>query len=261
MSVDTPANILHGHYENGVQSGGRIDYVHLFSVIALIILAIACINFMNLSTAQASRKMKEVGIKKTMGINQSALIVQFLGESMLVALLSLVIAIPTRCFTPSQFNEVTNKHLHFTIGPDPILSITGIVLFTGFVSGCYPAFYLSRFNPIAVLKGKLTTSFGELWVRKGLVIVQFTISIIFMVGFFIVNKQIEFTQNKNLGYHKDNVISFQRQGRIDQNDYEAFISELKNIAGVVNASCMFGSLLDKDKAMHVGFVLEWPSPE
>ena len=251
---------LNDRYENGVQSGGRIEYVMLFSVIGLIILAIACINFMNLSTAQASRKMKEVGIKKTMGINQNALIAQFLGESMLMALLSLIVAIPIVVLLLPQFNEVTNKHLRFIAGPDAILSITGIVLLTGFVSGCYPAFYLSRFNPIAVLKGKLPTSFGELWVRKGLVIVQFTISIIFIVGFFIVNKQIEFTQNKNLGYHKDNVISFQRQGRIDQNDYEAFISALKNIAGVVNASCMFGSLLDRDGAMHRGFSWDGQAP-
>jgi putative ABC transport system permease protein len=244
---------LNDHYENGVQSGGRIEYVRLFSVIALTILTIACINFINLATAQASRKMKEVGIKKAMGINQNALIGQFLGESMLMTLLSLIVAIPIVVLLLPQFNEVTNKHLRFIAGPDAMLLILGIVLLTGFMSGCYPAFYLSRFNPIAVLKGKLATTFGELWVRKGLVVVQFTASIIFIVGFFIVNKQIEFTQSKNLGYHKDNVICFQRQGRLDQNDHEAFISALKNIRGVVNASCMFGSLLDRDGAMHSGF--------
>ena len=244
---------LYGNYENGVQAGGRINYVWLFSAVALFTLAIACINFMNLATAQASRKMKEVGIKKAMGINRTALVVQFLSESMLMAFLSLGIAILLVVLLLPVFSDITNKQLHLHIGLNAILSIAGIVLFTGFVSGCYPAFYLSGFNSVTVLKGKLASSFGESWQRKGLVIVQFTVSIIFIVGFFIVNKQMEFTQTKNLGYNKDNVISFPRQGKVDQHDYEAFISELKSIPGVLNASSMFGSILKKDIAVHSGF--------
>lgn len=250
---------LYGRFENGVQTGGRIEYVRLFSIIALFILAIACINFMNLSTAQASRKMKEVGIKKTMGVNRNTLIFQFLGESIAMAFLSLVIAMLLVILLLPQFNELTNKQLHLAPGLQPILTIAGIVLFTGIVSGSYPAFYLSGFDPAQVLKGKLIASFGEVWIRKGLVITQFTLSVVFMVAFLIVNQQIEFTQTKNLGYEKENILLFQREGRINWDNHEAFISTLKNIPGVMNTSCMFGSILNKDLAMHSGFSWEGQS--
>lgn len=251
---------LHGHFENGVQSGGRIEYVWLFSIIAVFILAIACINFVNLSTAQASRKMKEVGIKKAMGVNRYALIFQFLGESTLMAFLSLAVAILLVVLLLPRFNELTNKQLHFTPGLHPILSITGIVLFTGIVSGCYPAFYLSEFDPAKVLKGKLTTAFGEVWIRKGLVITQFALSVVFIIAFLIVNKQIQFTQTKNLGYEKDNVLIFQRQGRINWDNHAAFMSALKSIPGVVNTSYMFGSVLNRADALHGGFSWEGQPP-
>jgi putative ABC transport system permease protein len=251
---------LNGRFENGVQSGGRIEYVWLFSVIAVFILAIACINFMNLSTAQASRKMKEVGIKKTMGANRNELISQFLGESILMAFLSLAIAILVVILLLPQFNALTNKQLRFVFGVSPVLSIAGIVLFTGIVSGCYPAFYLSRFDPAKVLKGNLTTAFGEVWIRKGLVITQFVLSVVFIIAFLIVNKQIQFTRTKNLGYEKDNVLIFQRQGRINWNDHGAFMSALKGVPGVLNTSCMFGSILNRDRALHGGFSWEGQPP-
>jgi putative ABC transport system permease protein len=251
---------LLGHFENGVQSGGRIEYVWLFSIIAMFILAIACINFMNLSTAQASRKMKEIGIKKTMGVNRNTLIFQFLGESILMAFLSLAVAILLVVVLLPQFNELTNKHLHFTPGFKPVLTITSIVLFTGIVSGCYPAFYLSGFDPVSVLKGKLIASFGEIWIRKGLVITQFTLSVVFIVAFLIVNKQIEFTQTRNLGYERDNVLVFERQGRINWDNHEAFMTSLNSIPGVVNSSYMFGSILKRDLALHSGFSWEGQSP-
>jgi ABC-type antimicrobial peptide transport system permease subunit len=262
---------LHGRFENGVPSGGRIEYVWMFSVIATFILVIACINFMNLSTAQASRKMKEVGIKRTMGVSRRTLILQYLGESTMMAFLSLVVAILLVVLLLPQFNELTNKHLHFTPGPKPILSVAGIVLITGIFSGCYPALYLSGFDPAKVLKGKLSTSFGEVWIRKGLVITQFALSVVFIVVFLIVNKQFQFIQTKNLGYEKDNVAIFQRQGRINWNNHESFMSALKDIPGVVNASCMFGSVLNRADALHGGFSwegqppgikeIQFPSPE
>jgi len=252
---------LYGHYENGVQSGGRIEYVWLFSIIAVFILAIACINFMNLSTAQASRKMKEVGVKKTMGANRNALIAQFLGESTLMAFLSLAVAVILVVLLLPQFNEFTNKRLHFTINPGMILSVAGIVLFTGIAAGSYPAFYLSRFDPTKCLKGKLIVSFGERWIRKGLVVTQFVISVIFIVGFLIINQQLEFTQTKNLGYSKDNILVFERQGRrANWNDQEAFMSTLRNIPGVIGASCMNGSILDPEESEHSGFTWEGQAP-
>ena len=235
---------LYGQYDNGVQVGGRIAYVKLFSIVALFVLVIACINFMNLSTAQASRKMKEIGVKKAVGANGKALVMQFLGESILMAFISLIAAILLVILLLPQFNEITGKYLYLNIGISDILIVVGIVLFTGLVSGSYPAFYLSGFNPVTVLKGaKLKASSGEQWVRKGLVILQFSISIVFIVGFLVVNKQIEFIQTKNLGYNRDHIISFAREGRYDK-DPEVFLSALKNIPGVVNVSSMPGSILD-----------------
>jgi putative ABC transport system permease protein len=249
-------NYLHGHYENGVQTGGRIEYVWLFSLIAIFILAIACINFINLSTAQAARKMKEVGVKKTMGVKRNTLIIQFLGESTLMAFLALAVAAVLVIVLLGPFNEITDKQLHFTITPPLVLTLLGVVLFTGIVAGCYPAFYLSGFDPIKSLKGKLAISFGERWIRKGLVVTQFVISVVFIVAFIIVNRQLQFTQNKSLGYSKDNVLVFERQGRIDWNNHEAFMATLRNTPGVIGASCMNGSILDPEETLHRGFTWE-----
>jgi putative ABC transport system permease protein len=160
-----------------------------------------------------------------------------------------------------QFNEFTNKRLHVAISPDLVLSVLGIVLFTGIVAGYYPAVYLSRFDPIKILKGKLTISFGERWIRKGLVVMQFVISIVFIVAFLIINQQLQFTQTKNLGYSKDNVLVFERQGRVNWKNQETFMSALRSIPGVVNASCMNGSILDPEEAMHNGFSWEGQAPD
>lgn len=253
-------NYLKGHFENGVQAGGRIEYVWLFSMVAVFILAIACINFINLSTAQASRKMKEVGVKKTMGVNRKALIFQFLGESTFMAFLSLGIAVLFVVLLLPQFNELTDKRLYFKLEPNAIALIPAVVLLTGTVSGCYPAFYLSGFDPVRVLKGTLIASFGEIWIRKGLVITQFTLSVVFIVAFIIVNKQIEFTQTKNLGYEKDNVLVFERQGRINWDNHEGFMATLNSLPGVVNSSYMFGSILSRDIALHSGFSWDGQPP-
>lgn len=238
---------LYGRYENGVQVGGRIQYVKLFSIIGLFILIIACINFMNLTTAQASRKIKEIGVKKTLGANRKTLILQFLGESLLLTLSSLIISIGLIVLLLPQFNEITGKHLSLSLDVQAISSLLALTILVGLLSGCYPAFYLSGFNPAAVLKGKFNTAFGELWIRKSLVIFQFSLSVIFIIGFFVIGKQIEFIQTKNLGYHRDNIIHFLREGGIYK-DPEVFLSALKNIPGVVNASCMPGSILDGSDA-------------
>jgi putative ABC transport system permease protein len=241
---------LYGKYENGIPVGGRIAYVRLFSVIAIFILLIACINFMNLSTARASRRAKEVGIKKAIGSSLEALIVQFLLESMLITFLSLIIALILVELLLPQFNSITSKSLNLTFNTSLTLSIFGITLITSLVSGSYPAFYLSGFNPTTVLKGKLNTSIGELWVRKGLVIFQFALSVIFIVGLLIINNQIEFTQTKNLGYNRENIVCFKWIGKIwsgdDVNkDLALFLAESKNTPGVVMATNMSGNILNE----------------
>ena len=238
---------LYGNYENGVQVGGRIEYVRLFSIIAIFILLIACINFMNLSTAKASRRLKEVGIKKTLGASRKALIFQYLGESMMMTFLALTIAIFLVVLFLPHFNQITGKQLVLSFDATLILSVLGITLFTGLIAGSYPALYLSGFNPTTILKGKLNTSLGEVWIRKGLVIFQFTLSIILIVGVLVVYQQIEYVQTKNLGYDKDNVLYFEIEGRVAENrsagHLEAFLSEVRNIPGIVSVSSIGQSIV------------------
>jgi len=226
---------LYGTYENGVQVGGRIEYVKLFSIIAIFILVIACINFMNLSTARASKRMKEIGMKKSLGASQTSLIFQYLSESVLMAFLSLFVAIILVKFFLPQFNGITGKQITMNFNSFHILIFLGITLFTGLIAGSYPALYLSGFNPVTVLKGKFNSSIGELWTRKGLVIFQFALSSILIVSVLVVYKQIKFIQNKNLGFDKDNVIYFDMEGRVAENR-DVFLLEVKNIPGIVNAS-------------------------
>ena len=247
-------NYLYGNYENGIQAGGRIDYVKLFSLIALFILIIACINFMNLSTAKASRRIKEIGIKKVVGADRKTLIFQYLGESILLTFLSLFLAlIIVEGFLP-QFNQITGKQLSLQYDAKLVLSVISITLFTGLVAGSYPALYLSGFHPATVLKGKLPTSAGEVWGRKGLVVFQFSLSVILLVSVLVVYKQIEYVQTKNIGYDKDNILYFEREGRLKEN-LEAFLTEMKNIPGVENASSIGQSMVGGGNTTKG---LDWP---
>ncbi|MBN1820550.1 MAG: ABC transporter permease [Prolixibacteraceae bacterium] len=239
---------LYSRYENGQPSGGRIEYIRLFSIVAIFILIIACINFMNLSTAKASGRFKEIGIKKAVGANRAILIYQHLGESMLMTLISLMLSIGVVVLFLPYFNEITGKQLVFTFGKELIFSIVGILLFTGLVAGSYPALYLSGFRPVEVLKGKLRGSVAEFWARKGLVIFQFVISVTLIVSVLVVYKQIEFVQSKNLGYNRDNILHFNAEmkmeddenffayeGKLEKN-VETLLNEINNIPGVVSVS-------------------------
>ena len=235
-------NYLYGKYENGKPVGGRITYVTLFSAIAIFIVIIACINFMNLATAKASRRIKEVGIKKAMGAPRKTLVVQYLGESLMMALLSMAVAILIVDLLLPRFNAITGKQLGLFLTGELGITLLVITLFTGVVSGVYPAFYLSRFNPALVLKGKFNVPSGEQWARKGLVIFQFTLSIIFIVSVGVIYRQMEYVQEKHLGLEKDNVIYFKLEGNAPVK-LETFLAGLKNIPGVVHASSMWGSVV------------------
>ena len=232
---------LYGRYENGKLAGGRIDYVILFSAIAGFILLIACINFMNLSTARASRRLKEVGIKKAIGVTRKEISQQYLTESMLITMISLLISLIGVATLLPQFNLITGKQITFQPDLSILMGATVIVFITGMVSGSYPAFYLSSFRPVEVLKGKLITSLGELWVRKGLVVFQFSISILLITAMAVVFRQIDFVQSKNLGYNKKNTISFERQGSLVPN-LEPFLNDVRSTPGVMYASSMSGSI-------------------
>lgn len=245
---------LYSKYENGIQAGGRITYVKMFSLIAVFILVIACINFMNLSTAKASRRLKEIGIKKAIGAQRKSLILQYLGESLLLSFASLVIALMlVQLFLP-QFNAITDKQLSLNFKPEMLAPMLGIVVFTGIVSGSYPALYLSHFNPSHVLKGKINSGMGELFARKGLVVFQFTVSVIFIVSVVVIYKQIEFVQTKSLGYDRDNLIYFGMQGKLWENR-ETFLAEVRKVPGVVRASSIAHSMTGHNSGT---YRLEWP---
>jgi putative ABC transport system permease protein len=229
---------LYDHYENGQQSGGRIVYVRIFTIIAIFILIIACINFMNLSTARAAQRAKEVGIKKVVGAGRGTLILQYLGESVLLSVASLIVALAICELLLPVFNNITGKQLVLHFAPALLLALAGITLLTGLFAGSYPAFYLSAFRPVAVLKGTLKTSLAELWARKGLVVFQFTLSILFIAGVLIVYRQVSYIQSRDLGYNRDHVIDFNIPIKMDSSylvHAASFVNELNNIPGVVNA--------------------------
>lgn len=226
---------LYNRYENGVQAGGRIEYVRMFSIIALFILIIASINFMNLSTAKASKRLKEVGIRKVVGAGRKVLVLQYLGESVLITFLALVATLVLLPFLLPAFNHITGKQISLHADPVLCMSVLGITLFTGILAGFYPAFYLSGFNPIAILKGKLRASLGEIWVRKGLVMFQFIISAVFIIAVLVVYRQIRYIQTKDPGYNVDNIISFQLGSELATRT-PVFVNAIRNLPGVAAAS-------------------------
>ncbi len=226
---------LRGMYENGEISGGRISYVKLFSVVALIILVIACINFMNLSTAKAAGRLKEIGVKKALGVKRNALIGQYYTESFLLTIMSVIIAFGLVSLLLPQFNTVTGKSLTISLSPEILIGSGLITLITAFLAGSYPALYLSRLKTTESLKGKLVKNFSDLFIRKGLVVFQFSVSIILIFSVLIISQQVDYIQNKNLGYNRENVIKFDNTG-IDDSAYEGFLSSLEAIPGIINTA-------------------------
>jgi len=198
---------LHSAFKNGVPDGGRIEYVRLFSLIAVFILLIACINFMNLATARSAKRAKEVGIRKTVGAAREWLILQFIGEAILLALLAFLVAVIMLVLVLPVFNEMTGKQIAL-----PVMSgrfwaaAASLALITGLVAGSYPALYLSSLVPLKVLKSTLKFSQGALILRKGLVAFQFVLSIVFIVATIVVTKQVRYLQGKNLGFNKENLV-------------------------------------------------------
>jgi len=245
---------LHNNYNGNTQSGGRIEYIKLFSILAVFIMAIACINFMNLSTAKAARRFKEVGIKKVVGAARKQLIFQFLTESLLLTVIAMLFAIAMATLLLPAFNQLTGKNisLHFTW--QMIVVIVCITLITGIIAGSYPALYISRCNPLSILKGKLNTSAAELLSRKGLVVFQFTLSTVLIIAVFIIYQQIKFIQDADPGYNKNNLLRIAAEGNLSAKQ-DAFIEELKKIPGVKNASATYHRMVGHNYASDG---LQWP---
>jgi putative ABC transport system permease protein len=207
---------LRNHFTNGKSDGGSIKYVQLFTLIAGIILLIACINFMNLATARSEKRAREVGVRKLMGAGRKRLVFQFIGESLALSFLSVAIALVMLYISLPAFNSLVKKNLSVEIlSPVHWISLVSIGALTGLLAGSYPAFYLSSFNPIGVLKGvKIKTRPSAIFIRRGLVISQFAISIALMICTTIIYQQIQHIRERDLGYNKENLIEMDLQGTL-----------------------------------------------
>ncbi len=194
---------LHSSLGNEIAANGNITYLYILGSIAAFILLIACINFMNLSTARSEKRAKEVGVRKVMGAEKSALIWQFLGESFMMCVMALILALMLVQILLPYFNELTQKNIHFFDEPGLLFWIVGLTLLTGLFAGLYPAFYLSAFKPVSVLKGKIINSFSATAFRKGLVIFQFTISICLVFAAIVIWQQLDYLNNEQLGFNKN----------------------------------------------------------
>lgn len=245
---------LYGHFENGVATGGNIDNLYMLGILAGIILLIACINFMNLSTARSEKRAKEVGVRKVMGAVKRALILQFISESVLLSLIAGVIAFFIVQLLLPVFSSLANVHLSV-----PYSSIffwvlaVCFILFTGILAGSYPAFYLSSFKPVKVLKGVLKNEKALVTPRKVLVVLQFVLSI-FLINFTILfQKQISHSQNREIGYVKENLIFHPMTDDLRKN-YTLMKNELIN-TGIATSICQSNTPVTRERSGIAG--LKW----
>ena len=221
--------------EGKMQPGGNINYVYFLSCVAALIIAIACINFMNLATARSAERAREVGVRKTMGSMKGQLISQFLIESLVLSTFATVMAIILAQSALPYFNNLTNTQLTFSFSPLLLLSLLGVSILVGFLAGSYPAFVLSSFNPVLVMKGNFSANAKGTWLRNGLVVFQFFISIVLIVGTITVRQQMQYMQNKSLGYDKEQVLVVEKVFNLE-NKAQVFIDELKSIPGIEDAA-------------------------
>ena len=263
---------LYEEFKQGTNVGGRIQFVWLFGIIGVFVLLLACINFMNLSTARSEKRAKEVGIRKAIGSVRGQLINQFLSESLLVAFLAFVLSIAVVQFTLPWFNAVADKQMHI-LWTTPLFWIAGLgfTFITGLIAGSYPAFYLSSFNPVKVLKG--TFRVGRLAVvpRKVLVVLQFTVSVALIIGTFIVYQQIQFTKNRSTGYSSEKLIYVEMKTNDVHEHYEAVRNDFLATDAVEDMAESYGFVIQnsansggfewkgKDPNFLDNFALEWVS--
>jgi len=231
-----PDIYLHSSIGNEIAPNGNIRYLYIMGSIAAFILVIACINFMNLSTARSEKRAREVGVRKVIGAGRASLIHQFLGESFLLCLIALAIALfLTQALIP-LFNQLTQKQLTLSTNPHLILWIAGLALLTGLLSGLYPAFYLSSFRPVKVLKGKVLNSWSATTLRKGLVVFQFTISVMLILGAIVIGSQLDYLKHQNLGFKKDQQLILPITSESVAKNYAALKNEILRTAGVASVT-------------------------
>jgi len=228
---------LRSNFENGIQTGGRIEYVWLFGIIGLFVLILACINFMNLSTARSEKRAKEVGIRKSIGSSRGQLINQFLSESFLVVVFAFVLAIGLVLLSLNGFNSLAEKEIGFPWS-NSLFWLTSIlfIIFTALLAGSYPALYLSSFEPVKVLKGTFRAGRFAALPRKVLVVVQFTVSVALIIGTLIVMQQIQYTKNRPAGYEKEGLIQIPVMSEDFAGKLDLMRSEFLNSNAVIEMS-------------------------
>lgn len=248
---------LYNKFENGELIGGRILYVRLLIVLSIFIFGIACINFINLSTARAGKRVKEIGVKKALGAHKKTLTSQFLVEAFLMAIISALIAVIISGLALPFFNQITGKELEFPFNVPFLLVVISVIIFTGGLAGLYPAVYLARLKTALVAKGR-NPIFGakESFGRKTLVVTQFTISIVLIISVMVIQQQISLIYTKNLGYNRDNVLIFKTEGMGD--NIKPFVTEARALTGVLGATT-FGHALTGDVGGTGAIV--WPGRE
>lgn len=245
---------LYSDFENGKNTGGFIKYVRMFGILGLIVLLIACINFMNLSTARSERRAKEVGVRKAVGSGRKQLIYQFLNESVLMATFAFVLALAIVVLALPYFNRLTDKEMSLQI-TNPVFWIIMILftIVTGLLAGSYPALYLSSFNPVRVLKGSLKTGKRSSLPRKILVVLQFASSVVLMIGTIIVYQQIQYGKNKPIGFNNKGLISVDWSADIAKH-FEALRQELLS-SGAAISICQSNSSPSELQSNNSGW--EW----
>lgn len=228
---------LRDSFDNGVQTGGGgITYVKLFSVIAWIILLIACINFMNLATARSEKRAKEVGVKKVLGVSKKGLVLQFIGEAVVMAFISAIAAVVIMSLLLPFFNTLVQKQLTLGLGnPMHITALLLITLICGLIAGSYPSLYLSSFKPIFVLKGVKMKDSSAAFIRKGLVVVQFSVSIVLIISTIVIYQQIQHVKDRNLGFNKNNLLQVDIRGEAAKY-YPSLKQDIMNTNVVENAA-------------------------
>jgi ABC-type antimicrobial peptide transport system permease subunit len=252
---------LYSEFKDGVQEGGRIQFVWLFGMIGAFVLLLACINFMNLSTARSEKRAKEVGIRKTVGSVRSQLIGQFLSESLLVVIFAFILSLLLVQISLFWFNEVADKKMSILWG-SPIfwLMSIGFILITGFVAGSYPAFYLSSFNPVKVLKGTFKAGRFAALPRKVLVVLQFTVSVTLIIGTVIVFRQIQHAKNRPIGYSREGLIGIDMNTPDLEGHYEAIRNDLLASGGAENM-CESSSAVTGVWSNQIGFSWQGMPPD
>ena len=241
---------LYGDFKDGKNTGGAIEFIKMFAVIGFFVLLLACINFMNLSTARSERRAREVGIRKSIGSLRSQLIAQFLGESLLITCLAVVLSLVLVVLALPWFNQLTGKQISMPWGkPVFWFLLTGFTVITGLIAGSYPAFYLSSFNAIKVLKGTLKAGPLASLPRKVLVVLQFTISIALVFGTIVVFREIEYVRNRPIGYDRGGLLLVNRNSPDGFRNYNALRNDLLRQRAVEDMALSTGPL-----------TLSWPEP-